>query len=176
MFARGDEWATIGAAVRVTGRTLQRWHAHPEFAAEIARVKRDMAEAVKAEGIANRQNRIDAMNDRWHRMQRVIDERGADETMAAIPGGTTGLVLRKPAFVKVFEVHDPADLDDDDALMTPTGNVRLVYEYAVDTPLLKALLEHEKQAPQDLGEWTEKRDISGDVLIRQYVGIDVRQV
>jgi hypothetical protein len=32
----------------------------------------------------------------------------------------------------------------------------IVEEYQVDTGLLKALLDHEKQAAQELGQWSEK--------------------
>ena len=51
-----------------------------------------------------------------------------------------------------------------------------VAEYAVDVALLREIREHEKQAAIELGQWTEKQEHTGEVLVREYVGVDVEQV
>ena len=37
---------------------------------------------------------MQALQDAFDRVRRVIDARAKDETMAAVPGGTTGLLVR----------------------------------------------------------------------------------
>ncbi len=111
----------------------------PRIAAAIAEYR----VAIKAEGIANKQNRIDRLNADWLRLQQVIAERAADPTMADVPGGTTGLLVRT-----VKALGHGAD-------------ARIVEEYAVDTGLLRELRAHEEQAAKELGQWTEKRELTG---------------
>jgi hypothetical protein len=133
----------IGAACGVTERTIERWKQHPEFAARVQEHRDAWREAIKAKGIAERQNRVDALNDRWHRMHQVIEERAEDAATAHVAGGSTGLIVRDVKGVGKGE------------------DFQLIDIYSVDTGLLKELREHEKQAAQELGEWSEKREISG---------------
>jgi hypothetical protein len=133
----------IGAACGVTERTIERWKQHPEFAARVQEHRDLWREAIKARGIAERQNRVDALNDRWHRMRQVIEERAEDAATARVAGGSTGLIVRDVKGVGKGE------------------DFQLIDIYSVDTGLLKELREHEKQAAQELGEWSEKREISG---------------
>lgn len=130
--------AEIAAAVGVTRQGLALWKQHQEFQARIAHHVQTFQEKIVANGIARRQNRVNALNDRWHRMQKVIEER-ADEHDGAAAGGGTGLLVRQ---VK----------------LASTGVQ--VEEFAVDTGLLKEMRETEKQAAQELGQWTEKSDVS----------------
>lgn len=127
----------IARKVGVTQRTLERWKSLPAFKTRVASLVQKIRESVEARGIANRQTRIDALNDRWERMQRVIKERAADRSFAKVPGGKTGLLVRSYKTVGSGK------------------SLRVVEEYAVDTGLLNALLQHEKQAAIELGEWDE---------------------
>ena len=111
---------------------------------------------LQSSGIANRQNRIDALNDRWLKMQQVITERANDPLVQNVPGGTTGLIVPKPMLVKVYD----AGGEESDTLH-PTKESEMSYEYAVDTGLLKEMRETEKQAAQEMGQWSEKRELTG---------------
>ena len=62
----------------------------------------------------------------------------------------------------------------------PGGGTRLLVRhyqggapiYKVDTGLVSLigqLLAHEKQAAEELGQWTEKRDVSGDATAAQII-------
>jgi hypothetical protein len=133
----------IAAEIGVNESTLERWKRRPEFAARVQEHRDLWREAIKARGIAERQNRVDALNDRWHRMQQVIEERAEDAATARVAGGSTGLIVRDVKGVGKGE------------------DFQLIDIYSVDTGLLKELREHEKQAAQELGEWSEKREISG---------------
>ena len=81
------------------------------------------------------------MQDRWSMLRagiaQLMIERAAD--MADAPGGGTGLLVRQyQGGAPIYKVD--------------TGLVSLIGQ----------LLAHEKQAAEELGQWTEKRDVSGD--------------
>jgi hypothetical protein len=133
----------IAAEAGVHRKTLHLWKHRPEFAARVAELTAALEAAVLKTGIADRRRRVEAMNRRWEGMQRVIDERAADPDMQSVPGGSTGLLAHD---VKIIGAGDSAEKVD-------------VYE--VDTGLLRELREVEKQAAQDLGQWTEKREHTG---------------
>lgn len=161
----------IAGEIKITRRTLERWKLSPEFSGRVQE-HRDLWRAeIKAKGIADRQNRIDALNDRHERMQRVIESRA--EMHADVPGGDTGLLVRQAKLVKVYDAKGSPDGDDEGETLYSAKRDIIVYEYAVDTSLLKEMREHEKQAAQDLGQWTEKQEHAGEILVRQYVGVDV---
>ena len=96
--------------------------------------------------ISSRNARVQAMQDRWSMLRagiaQLMIERAAD--MAEAPGGGTGLLVRQyQGGAPVYKVD--------------TGLVSLIGQ----------LLAHEKQAAEELGQWTEKREYSSRV------GIDV---
>lgn len=134
----------IAAKIGVSRSTLYRWLRTPEFAAKVDEGVDDYRKVIRRRGLAILERRVEALNDRWLRMQRVIDERAADPEMADVPGGTTGLLAKRPKRVEVIG-------GGEDGPRSTT-----VYEYEVDTGLLKELREHEKQAAQELGQWVEK--------------------
>lgn len=133
----------IAESVNVTRRALAKWKRAPEFAARVADLVAAMREAVRARGIAERQNRVDALNERWELMRKIVAERAAAQEMAQIAGGKTGLLVRQLKQVGVGR------------------EAQVVEEFSVDTGLLRELREHEKQAAIELGQWQEKREVSG---------------
>lgn len=148
----------IAAAVGITERTLERWKQHPTFTARVA----EHVQALEAEmlkfSIAKRRKRVAALDDRWKRMQALIAAR-AEDLAEDIGGGDTGLLVHQVRAIGNGE------------------NQQIIDQYAVDTGLLKELREHEKQAAQELGQWTEKTDVtSGGQAIKAYIGVDVEAV
>jgi len=134
----------IAAKVGIGPRTLYRWKRSPEFAAEVQRQVEAFGRIIRSRGIARLEMRIRALNDRWERMNRIIDERAADPAMADLPGGKTGLLVRR---VKRVGRGDDA---------------RVVEWFEVDCKLLRLLLHHEKQAAQELGQWGEKTGLTSE--------------
>lgn len=156
----------IAARVGVTRQALDKWKRHPEFAARVESLVTAMAEAVEARGIANRKRRVAALNDRWRRMLRVIEDRAKE--MADVTAGETGLLTRQVKLVKVYVSVDEAGNGSGGAkrvsgALASSRRVVEVAEFAVDVGLLRELREHEKQAAQELGQWDSKED-SGDRL------------
>ena len=149
--------AEIAATCGITPRTLDRWKAHPAFMTRVTEHHEAYRQAVLEQGIADRVNRVKALNDRWERMQRVIEARsleysGVDkEGHPVIAGGETGLLVRQIKSIGIGQ------------------NNMTVEEYAVDTGLLKEIRETEKQAAQELGQWADRVDINValEELVRQ---------
>lgn len=144
--------------------TLERWKQYPEFAERVNEIKTEIAAQLRAEGIANKRNRLAAYQRRWDLLEQVRAERGADPTMAAVAGGTTGVLVRDIKLVKHIDDSDPE-----------TGQ-RIWQEpqevFAVDVPMLREWREIEKQMAIETGEWEEKQKVSGEMLVRRYVGVD----
>lgn len=133
-----DTDCKIAKDLEIDRKTLWRWQQHPEFAARVEEHLDRFRAEVRRRGLAIREQRVSALNDRWNRLQRVVEARADDETMAHVPGGTTGLLVRT---VKGIGSGDA---------------FQVIEEYEVDAALLKELREHEKQAAQELGQWVEK--------------------
>jgi transposase-like protein len=127
----------------VVRQTLYNWRQQPEFKARVQEEIEEYVAVVRRRGIARLEKRVDALNDRWRRMQRVIEARAqtyADDAH----GAETGLLCRT--------VRWEGTGDDR----------RAINEYEFDAALAREMREHEKQAAQELGQWTEKRELSGD--------------
>lgn len=134
----------IAADLQISRMTLARWKVEPESVARRSAILEEIKAAIVARGIAEKQNRIDALNDRHTRMRAVIDAR-AEEHKSYKGGGSTGLLVRQRKVIGTGE------------------NAETVDEYAVDTALLKELREHEKQAAIESGEWLDKTQHSFDL-------------
>lgn len=133
----------IAEQVGIARSTFYKWRDHPAFMAEVDKCIRRIEATVFRRGIASRVNRVRAQNNRWERMQQVIDERSQDPEMQEVPGGKTGLLTKQTRGIGSGD------------------HFQVVDEYEVDTGLLRELREHEKQVAIELGQWTEKREHSG---------------
>jgi hypothetical protein len=128
----------IASSLGVRPETIVRWRRTEAFTERVQGLQAEMAAAVVSEGIALRTKRVAALNDRWRRMQQVIDQRAEDPEMADVVGGETGLLVHT---IKMIGGGRDATTVD---------------EYAVDVGLLKELRAHEEQAAKELGQWVEK--------------------
>jgi transposase-like protein len=133
----------IGRRCGITDRQIRKWKHHPEFKARVLDAAREVGDVALRRAISRRARRVSALQDRWDRMAQVITDRAADPSMRAVPGGATGLLVRQVKSIG----SGPAAHE--------------VEEFEVDTGLLRELREHEKQAAQELGQWTERREHSG---------------
>lgn len=138
----------IAERLRMSRAGFAKWKKQPEFLARVTELREKLRQAVVDRGITERQNRVEALNERWRLMRQVIEARAEAGGEAA--GAKTGLLTKT---IKVVG----------------TGKDQYeVEEWAVDTGLLRELREHEKQAAQELGQWAEKVVTDGVVKI-EYV-------
>jgi hypothetical protein len=147
----------IAAEVGVVQRTLERWKQHPTFQQKVAEIVEAYRQSVLTQGIADRVKRVSALNDRWNRMQQVVEERAVDEQMQHVPGGKTGLMVHQVKAVGRGEDFQLIDL------------------YIVDDGLLSEMRATEKQAAQELGQWEEKSSVrtEGSVAVKVLKGVSM---
>lgn len=127
--------------------------------AELAVTQAKVVQAVEDYLIAHKVNRIAALDDRWQRIRRVIDQRAADgaKNWQGVPGMDTGIV-----------VHQLKQIGAGKNAMT-------VDEFVVDTGTLAEARAIEKAAADELGQIQQRP--SGDtynigqaVIVREYGG------
>jgi phage terminase small subunit len=127
---------------------------------------------IERRGIALHQNRVDALVARHKLMNQVIEERAAHPFYADVPGGTTGIVLKRLKTVKHVYDADPDDPDGKPSQMTVES-----WEVEDNVTLLRELREHEKQIAQELGEWVDKQQFDGSsTQVVEIVGVDASQI
>lgn len=132
----------IAAEVETSRTVLWRWKITPEFAAAVAAHVEEQGAAAARYAIARKTRRLKAMDDRWRRLQQVMIERG--EAMAGVPGGSTGLLVRRVRSVG-------------------TGDQQVVVEeYELDGVLLREAREHEKAAAVELGQLPKVAEAAGE--------------
>lgn len=130
-------YGAICSKVGVSDTTLRTWRNHPDFQARVNELLAEYREEVRRIGIAVREQRVKAQNARWQKLQKVMKERAKDPAHQGVPGWKTGLLVHDVKSVGAGEMAQVVDI------------------YTIDTGLLKAMLDLEKQTPQDLGQWNE---------------------
>lgn len=143
----------IVANLGIGKRTLGDWKAHPDFKARVDSHISEFRARVRRRGIAIVENRVAHLQRRHDKLNQVIIERGQSLEMQEIPGGKTGLLVHNVKSVGYGENSERVDL------------------YEVDTGLLQELRQHEKQAAQELGQWAEKHDVSGEIKAKVSVEV-----
>lgn len=131
----------------------------PEIAAAVA----DHLREIERKGIAVQQNRIDGIAERHRLLEQIRQERAVDPFYGDVPGGTTGLVLKKLRNVKHTYEADPNDPNSEPRAITAE-----IWEVHDNTALSAEMTSLEMQIAKELGEWAEKTEISGGIK-REYV-------
>lgn len=131
---RNLTYAEIAAEVDISREMLYLWRQDPEFIDRVKFLKDEYKKQVLSLGIANRFKRVERQNSTWKKLQQVIAERAADPTMADVPGGTTGTIVRQLKGIGKGE------------------DFQIVEEYVVDTGLLRELSRVEDQSAKELGQ------------------------
>lgn len=151
----------IADQLGICRKTLYSWRQHPEFSARVGDHVGRLQAAMLRYRVAKKRHRMKTLDDMHGRLLTIVEERAAeyrsltesrksDPVSAsdldhfigrrAIPaGGETGLIVRKVKQVGLLVVE----------------------EFAFDESVWSAVLATEKQAAQELGQWTEKHEHSG---------------
>lgn len=129
--------------LRVGRRTLDRWKAHPAFAARIRENVEAWCKASLEQSIADYRYRVGQLVERHRQMRRLIQARAGEH--AGVPGGATGLIVKEVRIAK--------------------DGTRIEW-FAFDAPLMRELRAHEEQVAKELGQWTEKRNIDDVVHVK----------
>lgn len=131
----------IAADVDINRRTLTRWKTHPEFELRVGEYKVAYRERIFQTAISRKEVRIREKQKRHSLLLQVMAERAEDSTVKGIPGGKTGLIIRKEI----------------------PGKFGKIIEHSIDTGLLTSLSNLEKEVAVELGQITKKLEHSGFV-------------
>lgn len=167
--AQGKPYTNVADTMSVKRATVQRWLKLPAFGSRVSEEAQRIKDAIRDAGIANRQNRIDALNQRHKLMEAVIAARAEANRRRSVlmdqrTGKQLGGLMATGTGSEPTEDRDQIDFDTYAAAGAETGLMvhTVTYlkdgrreEWAVDTGLLKELREHEKQAAIECGQWEE---------------------
>lgn len=92
--------------------------------------------------IARKESRVAALNDLHDRLRSVIQERGEDPSVSAVPGGSSGLLVK--TFKRLGQGPD----------------AETVEEYRVDVATVAEARHLQEQAARELGQWEPQ--VQGD--------------
>jgi hypothetical protein len=157
----------IADRIGITRKTLSNWKHIPEFSALVTDNANQIQAAMMRRVIAKRHRRLAVLDDLHEKSLRVIGERAEEYqrlgnnpaeleddvsgiTRTVPAGGETGLLVRQ--LRQVGTGHD----------------AKLVEEFSVDVGLMREIRALHEQAAKELGQWTEKVNLSGG-LKREYV-------
>lgn len=141
LLADGElEIGQIAEKVGVSRMTLLRWRKEEKFSARVDELVTEINEQVKDLAIARKMHRVRFLSRLQARIQQAIDERAVDPSMATVPGGGTGLVVRK--------------------VVASAGQL-ISYEYAIDTATVRQLQSIQEQVAKELGQIVDKREVTG---------------
>lgn len=113
----------------------------PDVQAAIA----EWREEVKTSAIALQEYRVLRLADLEARYVQLIEERAA-ALDGKVPGGGTGLLVQQTKIVRSGD------------------DVEIVHEYKADTAVTKEIRDLLKQAAQELGQWTENKNVTVKML------------
>jgi hypothetical protein len=143
----------IASEIGFSRQSVAVWKKKEQFQARVDGHKKEIRANIRSRGIAITENRVKNLQRRHDAMNRILAERG--EAMAEVPGGATGMLCHNVKSVGQGE------------------NAQLVDLYEFDAALVKELRETERQAAQELGQWTDKRDItSAGKPLKAFADID----
>jgi predicted DNA-binding protein (UPF0251 family) len=151
LLAEGELTQTVIAQqLGLNRRTLLRWMQEPEysaFQAKLSEFRQRYAAVVMSSGLARRERRVQHLTDLHQRLRAVIKERAKDPTMQGVPGGKTGVLVRKIKSLEVDETYKDAD-----------GNTRkrtvkkVIPEYETDVGTTSELRRIQEQIAIEVGD------------------------
>lgn len=165
--AEGMSYHKISKRISVPGNTIRGWVYHKQFKQVVEILRKEIREEILNHGVAQRLQRIRRLNNAWEGLQDVIESRKtfyeqrrsdvtAEDTYEDIPGVETGLVVTEHKIIG----QGP--------------NAREVIHHKVDTAILSELREIEQQAAKELGQWTEKSELT--IVPKAYIGLDLDKI
>ena len=157
LLAAGElEVQVIAAKLGVARETLWKWRQIPEFIARLNEHQQRLDAECYNYACGAKRERVRRLQLLINKIERVIEQRAKKYASdAEAIGGDTGMVIHRVRYHK-----------------TGSDYVR-VTETEFDAALVRELRELHKQLAIEMGQWTEKRDVtSGGVPIKVYAGVD----
>ena len=151
------ELVEIAAAVGVQRMTLYRWRNADEFAGRVADLQGQIAASALRQTIGKKHRRIQYLQELMERQRAAMDARAA--RAAADPDAPA------EAATGLFESK---------TVMSASGKTKTDWKF--DAQLVREYRQTLEQAARELGQISDKVEVSGETIIRRYVGVDVESV
>lgn len=135
----------IAQQLSIARATLARWKTEEVFKDRVTEIINARAEALKKKGIRLRENRLAKLNSVVEKIEQVFAERAARATLSP----------------EVDDEQCPQIVGELKTGVVLIQHKRFGTEYAIDAPALREYREYLKQAAIEVGEWTEKQEITG---------------
>jgi transposase-like protein len=133
------EYSEIADKVGVDERTLLRWRRTANFIARVEAISDDFLKSSRKLAIARKEYRLGVLNRLHTKLERLMEQRAADVSTAEAAGGDQGLIVRQ------YKV----------------SGENQVTEYVFDRAVLQEMRALQEQAAKELGEFVEKRELTG---------------
>ena len=122
----------------VARKSIERWKRHPEFVRRLQDLVGAVREQAKRKLLGKKEFRIQILEELYCRQRAIIDERAADPEMQAVPGGRTGLLVRKTVV---------------------SSGTLISYEYVADTTLSNEIRKTLQQVALEVADGRQKVDV-----------------
>lgn len=129
---RLPDWK-IAEKIGIGRTTLAEWKRLPKFAQRVDDLVSNYAARALNAGLARKERRLRVLNEMHDKILQVIDERGEDVSMATIPGGKTGIVVRN---LKSIGKGD---------------DFQVVESYEIDIGAIRTIASLQEQVVKELG-------------------------
>ncbi|HLJ66616.1 MAG TPA: phBC6A51 family helix-turn-helix protein [Chloroflexota bacterium] len=126
----------IAERVGVSRMTLHRWKRDAAFQRRVTEIVASFGLSLQRFAIARKDKRMAAYQNRWDRMKRLMEARAADPSMEGVPGGKTGLIVRRVK--RVGPASDALEAFAIEAMAVLQGVANLT----ATPPLTSAVKEH----------------------------------
>lgn len=148
----------IAEKVGISRQQLTRWKRGKAFAARVEELTAIWSERALKYGLARRERRVSVLCDMHNRLLTVIDERGADAALQAVPGGKTGLICKTLKGIGKGE------------------DFQVVEVFETDTAILKELRGLQEQISKELGQHVDRSQVDITVGLADVVSEARRRV
>lgn len=144
----------VAERMKVTSRAVDKWKAHPEFAAKIRAIMAEAEQAVTQYAVAQKAQRVARLNQDWLSLQDVQDARKA--AMADQDADPLRLGQFRAAALAAGMTSGNVVVE---WVTSPTGGFRP--QFKVDTSLLREVRDIEKQVAAELANWEQTLNVKG---------------
>lgn len=138
--------------------TLWRYRQHQEFQDRVDEHLAALQAEMLRHAVAKRHKRLSTLNRLHEKALAVIDARAEGMKDEDADGADSGLLVK--SYKQVGQ----------------GPSAQLMEEFTVDVALMREIRAIEEQAAKELGQWEEKQTITGEVMVRRYIGVNVEDV
>lgn len=125
------------------GQSAEKLLKNTEIQARLKELQEAVSERLVEAAISTKEERMRMYADIQRRLWLIVQERGQDASLKAVPGGKSGFIVRQ---IKAIGSG---------------ATQKVVPEYSADVSLSREIRAVAEQAAMELGQWSEKHEFTG---------------